>query len=685
MPPNSLMLLTGNLPLDAYSYGGIMIVTGVISTEPQEPTYGDDTLLITIDAISYEYIVTGTLPILAEPVDPGGVDDGDCRTCDGCKFAIIVAGDGRSGHKPTYWENALNLRNHKVDAEDYCPGEENIYVLYANGIAPDTGAIPGEEVRLCSEYNLQWAHERIARAIAECRRQGKRSTVQKMFTNHGSDDAGVFMRPGQWVSPAELTAQQQMLIDSCCRTLYDEFITCYGGDMADGLQNLDNLNKTQIHVNTAAGATSPGYSPHRGGHVFLNAKINCRQNGGRYEDCVRQAKQEYIDYLVNLFDSWDNHLTAMEDTLSDMPSGPERDRLTDDIAERVEQLDTLLNAIAEAAQSWMRHTFNRGHCEWKHFSGMPGQRVTFDYQGNWSCGNSEIVAEEQGTGRWRRLRTWNWNIPYSRGYREGNEHREVTIPEWSTGSIYIHSSASPFTVTAGSRPGSSKADSPSNPEEFAGFSCGGRDSSSWEFGDIIAANSSSYGTGDDGFYFDEVPRRLGSGGVDVYSAHFTAPAGNEYWDDMEINFKVLSVAFTGNLSVQFDQADSSSVTVMVNDTGEYVIPVGAVQAPVDGIITFGTSSGVAFEWDCWSLRSRVPTWAGCCVPPMRGDVDGDGAVLIDISDLVYLVDYMFTGGPVADCFEEADVDASGGILDIADLVYLVDYMFTGGPAPLPCP
>jgi len=74
----------------------------------------------------------------------------------------------------------------------------------------------------------------------------------------------------------------------------------------------------------------------------------------------------------------------------------------------------------------------------------------------------------------------------------------------------------------------------------------------------------------------------------------------------------------------------------------------------------------------------------CCIPPIRGNVDYDAADQIDISDLVYLVDYMFTGGPAPVCFEEADMDCTGGIIDIADLVYLVDYMFNQGPAPCRC-
>jgi len=66
-----------------------------------------------------------------------------------------------------------------------------------------------------------------------------------------------------------------------------------------------------------------------------------------------------------------------------------------------------------------------------------------------------------------------------------------------------------------------------------------------------------------------------------------------------------------------------------------------------------------------------------------GDIDhlGDG---VTISDLVYLADWMFTGGPAPPVLQAADVNASGGDIDIADLICLVDYMFSSGPPPV-CP
>ncbi|MDH4035464.1 MAG: ASPIC/UnbV domain-containing protein, partial [candidate division Zixibacteria bacterium] len=76
--------------------------------------------------------------------------------------------------------------------------------------------------------------------------------------------------------------------------------------------------------------------------------------------------------------------------------------------------------------------------------------------------------------------------------------------------------------------------------------------------------------------------------------------------------------------------------------------------------------------------------ACCCI--QRGDIDYDGGGQISIADLVYMVDFMFSGGDAPACMTQADVDADGGALvTISDLVYLVDYMFNGGPAPGACP
>jgi hypothetical protein len=85
---------------------------------------------------------------------------------------------------------------------------------------------------------------------------------------------------------------------------------------------------------------------------------------------------------------------------------------------------------------------------------------------------------------------------------------------------------------------------------------------------------------------------------------------------------------------------------------------------VDGDFTGGGSFSVGDEFDWCDHRS--------------GDLNVDGE--IDISDMVFMVEYMFTNGEAPDPLELADVDANGAV-DIADMVYFVEFMFGGGAAP----
>lgn len=61
-----------------------------------------------------------------------------------------------------------------------------------------------------------------------------------------------------------------------------------------------------------------------------------------------------------------------------------------------------------------------------------------------------------------------------------------------------------------------------------------------------------------------------------------------------------------------------------------------------------------------------------------GDINWDSVV--DIDDAIWLIAYIFSGGPGPLPYESGDVDCSGGV-DIDDVVYLIQYIFAGGPPP----
>ncbi|MCK5126177.1 MAG: dockerin type I repeat-containing protein [candidate division Zixibacteria bacterium] len=78
----------------------------------------------------------------------------------------------------------------------------------------------------------------------------------------------------------------------------------------------------------------------------------------------------------------------------------------------------------------------------------------------------------------------------------------------------------------------------------------------------------------------------------------------------------------------------------------------------------------------WAENHEVYVNPSCCILP--GDVNHDGEV--NLGDAVYLIDYIFRGGPPPPCMAEADVNIDGAV-NIGDVVFLINYIFKGGQPP----
>jgi hypothetical protein len=106
-----------------------------------------------------------------------------------------------------------------------------------------------------------------------------------------------------------------------------------------------------------------------------------------------------------------------------------------------------------------------------------------------------------------------------------------------------------------------------------------------------------------------------------------------------------------------------------DDTGYVLIqfeePI-SVEGPLDLVVT---------AYNKKSYMDQIIVNTGGFV---RGDANGDGS--IDLADAVYLVNYLFIGGPAPDPLWIGDANCSGEV-DLADAVYIVNYLFIGGPPP----
>jgi hypothetical protein len=118
------------------------------------------------------------------------------------------------------------------------------------------------------------------------------------------------------------------------------------------------------------------------------------------------------------------------------------------------------------------------------------------------------------------------------------------------------------------------------------------------------------------------------------------------------------VALAPGQSVTFCKVKTSSLTGL-----------GDLQTLIDDAKQWAIDNNLGCDGDC----SSGPD----CLAP--GDANGSGGV--DIDDVVYLIAYIFQGGPAPQneiCC--GDANGSGGV-DIDDVVYLIAYIFQGGPAP----
>ncbi len=110
----------------------------------------------------------------------------------------------------------------------------------------------------------------------------------------------------------------------------------------------------------------------------------------------------------------------------------------------------------------------------------------------------------------------------------------------------------------------------------------------------------------------------------------------------------------------------------------------ATYTPTPALVAGTTYFWRVVAWDQHGDSTSGQQWVfSTAADYICGDADGSGEGP-DIADLVYLVAFMFSGGPEPPAMEACDVDGSGGGPDIADLVYLVSFMFQGGPD-LQCP
>lgn len=85
----------------------------------------------------------------------------------------------------------------------------------------------------------------------------------------------------------------------------------------------------------------------------------------------------------------------------------------------------------------------------------------------------------------------------------------------------------------------------------------------------------------------------------------------------------------------------------------------------------GTAGSNTLLQGYWQNFAGTPSY-------LCGDADGNS--MVNISDAVYVISYIFSGGPAPSPMAAGDCDCNG-FVNISDAVYLIGYIFGSGPAP----
>jgi len=172
----------------------------------------------------------------------------------------------------------------------------------------------------------------------------------------------------------------------------------------------------------------------------------------------------------------------------------------------------------------------------------------------------------------------------------------------------------------------------------------------------------------------------------VFSLDYEAPILLEPPDELDLVLYDMTPTFVW----------SSFIGPLPDDTIYYKLKLFHIEGTTPIIDSLTLVSDTSYHWQdslkfeedyCWWVEAWINTDTGivevstshnCFSTWMIGDVDMTRDV--NVADLVYMVDFLFRGGPPITPEFVGDVDQSCNF-NVADLVYMVDYLFKGGPDP----
>jgi immune inhibitor A len=154
-----------------------------------------------------------------------------------------------------------------------------------------------------------------------------------------------------------------------------------------------------------------------------------------------------------------------------------------------------------------------------------------------------------------------------------------------------------------------------------------------------------------------------------------SPNGGETWfigDSADVTWE--SISFEGDIKIEYStNAGTDWNTFIENTENDGVYTVEVPGTPSESCLVIISDAGDGSPADTSDDYFHIADY-------VAGDANGDGVV--GPGDIVYLISYLYRGGPPPDPMAAGDANNNCQV-EAGDVVYLISYFFRGGPPPLP--
>jgi hypothetical protein len=142
--------------------------------------------------------------------------------------------------------------------------------------------------------------------------------------------------------------------------------------------------------------------------------------------------------------------------------------------------------------------------------------------------------------------------------------------------------------------------------------------------------------------------------------------GNFNAPEDSLSFQII-LERNGSITMQYEDVGNTGIeqtaVVGISELACKVEPFVNSGDPVEHIV--GNSSAILFDY-------QIP------VLERAGDADGDGNE--NIADAVFIINWIFKGGPAPPDMNESNMNCIGGT-DVSDAVLMIEFIFKGGEEP----